>query len=87
MATVRREMQTNLPASLTMSMLQTWLRPPRCTGRAVPVTNPERAGTHVVGVDLLAHALVLARMSMHMPAPMLPTVSASATEAPPCSNP
>jgi len=43
MATVRREVQINLPASLTMSMVQTWERPPMCTGRAVPVTSPVRA--------------------------------------------
>ena len=42
-ATVKRDVQTNFPASLTRSMAQTWVRPPKCTGRAVPVTSPARA--------------------------------------------
>jgi len=42
-ATVNREVHTSLPPSSTMSMTHTWVRPPKCTGRAVPVTSPERA--------------------------------------------
>jgi hypothetical protein len=49
-ATVKREVQVNLPASLTMSMVQTWLRPRR---------------PQVIGVDLLAHALVLLNVEAH----------------------
>ena len=40
----------------------------------------------MIGVDLLAHAQIRV-LSTHMLAPVLPSVSASATEAPPCSNP
>ena len=37
---VIRLMQVILPASFVISMDQTWLVRPRCTGRAAPVTQP-----------------------------------------------
>ena len=39
-----------------MSMFHTWLRPPMCSGRAVPVTVPVRAERHVIRIDFLADA-------------------------------
>jgi len=40
-AMVMRETQVRSPASLCMSICQTCVVRPRCTGRAVPVTQPE----------------------------------------------
>ena len=40
MAIVRREMQVISPASFTISICHTCVVRPRCTGRAVPVTQP-----------------------------------------------
>ena len=45
-AIVMREMHTSFLASLTMSIVQTCVRPPKCTARAVPVTSPLRAAGH-----------------------------------------
>ena len=37
---VMRETQVSCPSSFTMSICQTWVVLPMCTGRAVPVTQP-----------------------------------------------
>jgi len=42
MAMVSLDTQTSCPASSVMSMAHTWVLRPRCTGLAVPVTQPER---------------------------------------------
>ena len=40
MAMVMREVQVSSPASLCNSICHTWVLRPRCTGRAMPVTQP-----------------------------------------------
>ena len=77
-------MQTGLPASSSMRISQTWVLRPRWIGRAVPVTIPLRTARRWLA--LISSPTTALPPAISMPA-LLPRVSASATEAPPCSKP
>src|ERR1700761_164567 len=85
-AMVMRDMHTSCPVSFSMRISQTCVLRPRCSALAVPVTIPLR--TPRIWLALMSSPTVssLLGSSVSMAA-VLPRVSASATEAPPCSKP
>src|SRR6478672_1984266 len=83
-ASVIRLMQTGLPASSSMRISHTCVLRPTCKGRAVPVTRPERTARRWLA--LISRPTTALPPAINAPA-LLPSVSASATEAPPCSRP
>src|SRR6185437_13226867 len=85
-ATVQRETHTALPCSSSMRISQTCVRRPTCTGVAVAVTVPSRFARRWFA--LISIPTTCSRdWSQFIHAPVEATVSASATEAPPCSRP
>ena len=83
-AKVIRLMQTGLPAASSMRISHTWVLRPTCSGRAVPVTRPLRTARRWFA--LISNPTTASPRAASMPA-LLPRVSASATEAPPCNSP
>lgn len=85
MAIVMRDTQLGSPASLTMSICQTCVVRPRCTGRAVPVTQPLL--TPRKWLALMSRPTAMYPAGQAKLAPIEPSVSASTTLTPPCSKP
>ena len=86
-AMVSRETQTSRSRSSWMSICHTWLRVPMCTGRAVAVTwEPAATGRRWLALMSWPTQACFAGSMLRFAA-KLPTVSASATEAPPCRMP
>ena len=85
-ASVRREMHTSFSRGSRISICQTCVRRPMWMGRAVPVTSPEAIGR--MWLALISWPTHTKRcVSTHILAAMLPSVSASAADAPPCRIP
>src|SRR6185312_10058062 len=85
-AMVMREMHASAPLSSSMRISHTWVVRPRCSIRAVPVTMPLRTPRTWFALMSSPTANSLSGSSVSIAA-VLPSVSASATEAPPCNRP
>src|SRR5690606_23574735 len=84
-ASVSLDTQASRPGSSSMRISQTWVLRPTCSGRAVPVSVPSRTPTRWLA--LISMPTTPWPSSTHMPPAVLPRVSASSTEAPPCNSP
>src|SRR5690606_11217320 len=84
-ASVSRDTQARRPRSSSMRISHTWVLRPTCNGRAVPVTLPSR--TPARWLALISMPTTPWPAPTHRPPAVLPRVSASSTDAPPCSRP